>query len=133
MSSTQRATPFEALARTCSTLDRREDRVRQPVNGGRWIEATWRADDGTLYGWYHTSPAGLCPGTNLTAPKIGALRSTDNGLHWKDLGIVMEARPNTLKCDAQNGYFAGGHGDFCVMLDQQQNIFSCSTATTRVT
>src|SRR6266566_7099809 len=23
------------------------------VNGGRWMEATWRDTDGTLYGWYH--------------------------------------------------------------------------------
>lgn len=90
------------------------------VNGGRWIEATWRAADGTLYGWYHLEPGGLCPGTTLTAPKIGALRSTNNGAAWKDLGIVLEARPGTLKCDAKNGYFAGGHGDFSVMLDPQQ-------------
>ncbi len=100
--------PFEAI------------KFDNTVNGGRWIEATWRADDGTLYGWYHHEPAGLCPGTTLTAPKIGALRSTDNGATWKDLGIVMEARPNTLDCKAQNGYFAGGHGDFSVMLDEQQ-------------
>jgi hypothetical protein len=87
------------------------------VNGGRWIEATWHADDGTLFGWYHREPAGLVPGTTLTAPVIGAVRSTDNGAHWKDLGTVLEARPNILKPEAQNGYFAGGHGDFCVMLD----------------
>ena len=90
------------------------------VNGGRWIETTCLAEDGTLYGWYHNEPAGLCPGTTLTAPKIGALRSNDNGATWTDLGIVLEARPNTLKCDAQNGYFAGGHGDFCVLLDPKQ-------------
>lgn len=87
------------------------------ASGGRWIECTWRADDGTLYGWYHHEPAGLVPGTSLTAPKIGAVRSADNGAAWKDLGIVLEARPGTLKPDAQNGYFAGGHGDFSVMLD----------------
>jgi hypothetical protein len=92
------------------------------VNGGRWIEATWRADDGTLYGWYHNEPGGLCPGTPLTAPRIGALRSTNNGAAWKDLGLVLEARTNTLKCDAQNGYFAGGHGDFSVMLDAEKQF-----------
>lgn len=89
------------------------------VNGGRWIECTWKAEDGTLYGWYHNEPGGLCPGTTLTAPKIGAVKSKDNGLHWEDLGIVLEARP-ILKCDARNGYFAGGHGDFCVMLDPKK-------------
>jgi len=94
------------------------------VNGGRWIEATWRADDGTLYGWYHFEPAGLCPGTSLTAPKIGALRSSDHGAHWKDLGMVMEARSDALDCTAKNGYFAGGHGDFSVMLDDpQQHLY----------
>jgi len=88
------------------------------VNGGRWMEATWRATNGTLYGWYHLEPGGLCPG--LTAPKIGAVRSTDNGANWTDLGVVLEARPGTLRCDAQNGYFAGGNGDFSVMLDDAQ-------------
>ncbi len=91
-----------------------------PVNGGRWMEATWRATNSTLYGWYHFEPAGLCPGNSLTAPKIGAAKSTDNGANWTDLGVVLEARTNTLKCDAQNGYFAGGNGDFSVMLDDAQ-------------
>ncbi len=90
------------------------------VNGGRWIEAVWRADDGTLYGWYHHEPAGVCPGTTLTAPKIGAARSEDKGATWTDLGFVLEARPETLRCDAKNGFFAGGHGDFCVFLDPEQ-------------
>ena len=87
------------------------------INGGRWLEATWRNPDGILYGWYHNEPHGLCPGTTLTSPQIGAVRSTDNGAHWTDLGIILRARDGTSKCDAKNGYFAGGHGDFCVMLD----------------
>jgi len=90
------------------------------VSGGRWIECTWKTDDGTLYAWYHNEPAGLCPGTSLTAPRIGAVRSKDNGAHFEDLGLVMEARPGTLNCKAQNGFFAGGHGDFSVMLDPGQ-------------
>jgi len=90
------------------------------VNGGRWFEAVWRAEDGRLYAWYHNEPHGLCPGTSLTAPRIGAARSEDQGATWKDLGIVLEAREGTLKCDAQNNYFAGGHGDFSVMLDDKQ-------------
>lgn len=90
------------------------------VNGGRWIESVWREEDGTLYGWYHFEPAGLCPGTTLTAPRIGAVRSTDAGVNWTDLGIVLESRSGTLKCDAKNGYFAGGNGDFCVMLDEKR-------------
>jgi len=101
------------------------------ANGGRWIECTWRADDGTLYGWYHHEPSGLCPGTHLTAPKIGAARSSDNGLHWTDLGIILEAPPNTIDCGAKNGYFAGGNGDFCCMLDSKKRFvyFFISTYT----
>jgi hypothetical protein len=93
------------------------------VNGGRWIECTWKAHDGTLYGWYHNEPGGLCPGTHLTAPKIGAVRSQDNGAHWEDLGIVLEAPPHTLRCDTKNYYFAGGNGDFSVMLDARNEFF----------
>ena len=88
------------------------------VNGGRWIECTWRADDGILYGWYHNEPHGLCPGTSLTAPRIGAVRSKDNGAHWEDLGIVLDAPDGTLNCASKNFYFAGGNGDFSIMLDQ---------------
>ena len=90
------------------------------VEGGRWIECTWKAADGTLYGWYHIEPWGLCPGTTLTAPKIGAVRSKDNGKTFEDLGLILEARPGTLRCDAKNGWFAGGHGDFSMMLDAKQ-------------
>ena len=90
------------------------------VNGGRWMEATWKDDNGTIYGWYHIEPAGLCPGTNLTAPKMGAARSTDNGAHWTDLGIILEARPNTFNCKTRNEAFIGGNGDGCVMLDRKK-------------
>jgi hypothetical protein len=61
----------------------------------------------------------LAPGTTLTAPRIGAVKSTD-GLKWIDLGIILEADPATFKLDAKNGYFIGGHGDFCVYLDQEE-------------
>jgi hypothetical protein len=90
------------------------------INGARWIECTWRNDDGVLYGWYHNEPGGICPGTHLTAPRIGAVRSTDNGAHWTDLGLVLEARPNAIECRAKNGYFAGGNGDFSCMLDKDK-------------
>jgi len=90
------------------------------VNGGRWMEATWWATNGTLYGWYHNEPGGLCPSSGLTAPRIGAAKSTDNGANWTDLGIILEAPSGTLKCDSQNGYFAGGEGDCSVMLDAAQ-------------
>ncbi len=91
------------------------------VNGGRWIECTWKADDGTLYGWYHFEPRGVCPDSKLTAPKIGAAKSTDNGLHWTDLGIIIDA-PLEIDCGAKNGFFAGGNGDFSCMLDAQKRF-----------
>jgi hypothetical protein len=101
------------------------------VNGGRWIECTWKADDGVLYGWYHIEPGGLCPGTHLTAPKIGAVRSTNNGARWQDLGIVLEAPPGTLNCATTNFYFAGGNGDFCIASDPDRRFiyFFISTYT----
>ena len=95
-----------------------------PAMGNRWIEATWPDEDGTLYGWYHNEPKGLCPGSEartkygLTAPRIGAVRSRDNGATWDELGLVLTAPPATLDCTAENGYFAGGHGDFSVMRDR---------------
>jgi hypothetical protein len=98
------------------------------ANGGRWIECTWKAEDGTLYGWYHLEPRGLCPGAHpnspqmsLTAPKIGAVKSADNGANWRDLGIVLESL-SELHCDTKNFYFAGGNGDFSVMLDAKKQF-----------
>jgi hypothetical protein len=91
-------------------------------NGGRWIECTWKNDDGVLYGWYHNEPDGICPGIRITAPRIGAARSTDNGERWIDLGIVLEARPGTMNCHGKNGAFGGGNGDMCVMLDKKREF-----------
>lgn len=79
-----------------------------------WIEAGWMDEDGVLYAWYHHEPANLCANSHLTAPRIGALVSHDGGLNFTDLGIVLESgeAPN---CNAKNGWFAGGHGDFSVI------------------
>lgn len=90
------------------------------LNGGRWIEAVIKVPGGPLYGWYHFEPKGLCRGNNLTSAEIGAIKSMDNGLHWTDLGIILKPADGSLRCDAKNGAVAGGHGDFCVLLDQKQ-------------
>jgi hypothetical protein len=108
--------------------DYRRCEYNNQVQGGRWIECTWKSDDGTLYGWYHLEPSGICPGAhpefpkmNLTAPRIGAVKSRDNGATWEDLGIILDSLP-ILRCDTTNYYFAGGNGDFSVMLDSKQQF-----------
>lgn len=88
-----------------------------------WIESIWRdPEDGTVYAWYHNEPGGYCPGKGLTVPRIGALVSRDGGDTFEDLGIVLSSgdAPN---CNSQNGFFAGGHGDFSVILDPAGEYF----------
>jgi hypothetical protein len=84
--------------------------------GARWIEATHKATDGKLYMWYHNEPP--LPG-GRTAPRIGAMVSTDNGLHWQDLGIIVEAPAGSNNEVSVNKYFVGGNGDFAVVADRQ--------------
>ncbi len=109
--------PYRSEGKSASELDEPQPvQFDNVLNGHRWIECTVLAEDGTLYGWYHHEPLRLCPGTSLTAPMIGAVRSSDDGRTWHDLGFVLTAPEGTLRCDAKNGYFAGGHGDFCVAL-----------------
>lgn len=89
-----------------------------------WLEATYRDNDGLLYGWYHHETLQPCANDlHLSVPEIGALVSRDEGLHWEDLGIVMTAPADSLKCDTNNYYFAGGDGDFSVMLDPEKQYF----------
>ena len=90
--------------------------------GSLWIEATFMDDDGTLFAWYHHEPGGICSDNELTAPKIGALVSHDNGYTFQDLGIVLESG-DPVDCSAQNGYFAGGNGDFSVIADATHTYF----------
>ena len=122
--------PWRSSGRDVFRLDAdyRPCTYNNQANGGRWIEATWKSDDGALYGWYHLEPGGIFPGAHpespkmkLTAPRIGAVKSTDNGATWQDLGIILEAPP-PLRCDTKNYYFAGGNGDFSVMLDSKGEL-----------
>ncbi len=89
-----------------------------------WIESIWRDEDGVVYGWYHHEPnaESICGNKKLTAPKIGALISHDGGVTFQDLGLVLTSGdpPN---CSAENGFFAGGHGDFSVILDRDRTYF----------
>jgi hypothetical protein len=93
--------------------------------GGRWMESTYKDDNGLLYGWYHHEQVGICPGRTpvVTAPRIGAAVSSDNGMHWRDLGIILEVPPDSMRCDTANDAFAGGNGDFSVILDRDKKYF----------
>ncbi|NLH14992.1 MAG: hypothetical protein GX455_00285 [Phycisphaerae bacterium] len=82
--------------------------------GGRWIEATHKAADGKLYMWYHNEPP-IAGGK--TAPRIGQMVSTDNGLNWHDQGLILEAPAGSNNPESVNFYFVGGNGDFCVNPD----------------
>ena len=97
-----------------------EPRDRYPV----WIESVWRGEDGVVFGWYHHEPDAqtICGNRKLTAPRIGALVSADGGVTFTDLGLILTSgdAPN---CSAQNGFFAGGHGDFSVVLDREKKYF----------
>jgi hypothetical protein len=97
--------------------------TRQPIPGGVWLEATYRDSNGLLYGWYHNERRGPCDDTHLTIPRIGAMVSADEGASWQDLGIVMQAGESTTDCLTENYYFAGGEGDFSVVLDQEKQFF----------
>jgi hypothetical protein len=85
-----------------------------------WIESTWVDDDGTVYAWYHHESR-VCNGL-LSVPSIGALISRDGGIFFEDLGIILETG-EALDCGSPNGYFAGGHGDFTVLLDSARQFF----------
>jgi len=98
------------------TVPVRMDSGRLPV----WFESVWVDADGTIYGWYHHEQFGLCP--DLTVPAIGAAVSFDGGENFYDLGLILTA-PDPPDCSARNGYFAGGHGDFTVILDRENRYF----------
>lgn len=87
-----------------------------------WIEATWKADNGTLYGAYHYEPDALCKSNDHlpTAPKIAWIRSHENGNTWDDLGFIISANPSSIKCDSASPWDVGGTGDFSLVPDRSQ-------------
>lgn len=94
------------------------------IDGGKWLEATYRDPDGTLYGWYHNEAPPECDNNlSLRAPRIGMMTSMDEGLTWEDRGIIMTAPPDSNNCQTENYYFYGGNGDFSVILDQTGEYF----------
>jgi hypothetical protein len=92
-----------------------------PPPHGVWFEAIIRDVDGTWYGYYHNErPADICGDTVRMLPRIGAAKSLDFGATWEDLGIVLEAPPESHDCASTNRYFVGGVGDFSVLLDHDE-------------
>lgn len=98
-------------------------------HGPRWIESVVKADDGTLYGFYHHEDYSTCEGYEvkpgapiLTAPDIGVAKSTD-GMHWQDLGIVLTAPPNSLVCNTKSYWYAGGVGDLSAIRARDGYVY----------
>jgi hypothetical protein len=87
-----------------------------------WIESVWVDPGGPIFGFYHQEDFGVCPGTRLSNPSIGILVSYDGGESFTDLGVVLSSG-DTPVCAAQNGYFAGGHGDVSVIADAEGEYF----------
>jgi hypothetical protein len=91
-----------------------------------WIESTWKDEKtGILYGAYHYEPDAVCFSNKHlpTMPRIGWLRSTDNGKTWEELGFIIEAKRCALRCDTESPWDAGGTGDFVFVLDEKREFF----------
>jgi hypothetical protein len=112
--------PTRHVGRDVTVLDDRGPiAFAQPPEHGVWMEAVVRDHDGTWYGFYHNElPAFVCDDHSRNIPRIGAARSRDFGATWDDLGIILEAPEGWHTCDTRNRYFAGGVGDFSVILDR---------------
>lgn len=89
---------------------------------GKWIQSVWRDADGRLFGWYHAEELAACP-RRLFLPHIGALRSDDEGRTWRLLGDLLRRPLAEAECGWENGFLAGGYGDFCVVPDRAGQWF----------
>jgi hypothetical protein len=86
---------------------------------GVWMEAIVPDDVGVWYSYYHHErPADLCGRPDRQLPRIGAMRSDDNGATWTDLGIVIDAPAGSEACDSSNRFVLGGVGDVTAALDR---------------
>jgi hypothetical protein len=89
---------------------------------GVWMEAIVPDHRGVWYGYYHHErPADACGRHDRQLPRIGAMRSTNHGLTWEDLGIVLDAPPGSDACDSGNRFVLGGVGDVTAVLDAAAN------------
>ena len=86
---------------------------------GKWMEAVWQRPDGKLHGWYHAEEVAPCP-KKLFVPHIGEAISEDDGFTWQCRGELLRAPADRIDCTWQNGFFAGGYGDLCVVPDRSR-------------
>ena len=118
--------PVRSSGTSINTLQR-----EQPVGfvshpgHGVWMEAIVPDSAGVWYGYYHHErPADACGRPDRQLPRIGAMRSEDNGATWADLGIVLDAPPGSEACDSSNRFVLGGVGDVTAALDRDhQDLF----------
>jgi hypothetical protein len=88
---------------------------------GIWFESVIADETDTAwYGYYHHEwPAYACGRPERSIPRIGAAVSTDRGVTWQDLGIIVEAPRGTEVCGSSNRYVIGGVGDVSAMVDRE--------------
>jgi hypothetical protein len=96
--------------------------VRPDRSWPTWIEAVWVDPSGTILAWYHQEHEYICGAQRPAMPRIGAAMSYDGGKTFWDQGIILSSG-DPVDCSSKNGYFAGGHGDFSVVLDREQKYF----------
>ena len=107
------------------SLDRLQvtgDVVLTPHPGhGVWFESVIADEtDTTWYAYYHDElPAYVCGRPDRSIPRIGAAVSTDLGVSWRNLGIIVEAPPGSEVCASSNQYVIGGAGDVSAMVDRE--------------
>jgi hypothetical protein len=87
-----------------------------------WIEAVWVDPTGVILAWYHQEHEYICGAQRPAQPQIGAAISYDRGQTFHDVGVILSSGV-APDCKSKNGYFAGGHGDFSVVLDRNRNYF----------
>ena len=91
--------------------------IRSHPGHGIWIESIVPDESGAWYGYYHhEQPAFSCNRPDRFIPQIGALRSTDRGATWEDLGIIVEGAPDSEACASTNSFVIGGVGDVAAVL-----------------
>lgn len=90
---------------------------------GVWFEAIVADELDHWYGFYHHErPADECGRPDRQLPRIGAARSIDYGRTWDDLGIVLDAPPDSAACGSTNRFTLGGVGDVTAALDHDQQF-----------